>query len=181
MRKLFSFNMMSQDGYFEGPNHELNWHIVDEDFKAFAFKQLEQVDTLLFGRVTYQGMAAYWPTAPADDQIAEKMNCIEKIVVSNTLKRAEWTNTKVLSRDPLAEIAQLKQQPGNEIAIFGSATLLSTLMKADLIDEHRVMVNPVLLGSGAPLFKNGSKAGLQLLETRPFPSGNVLCRYAPAS
>ena len=181
MRKLFSFNMITQDGFFEGPNHELDWHIVDEDFNVFAFKQLEQVDTLLFGRMTYQGMAAYWPTAPLGDPIAEKMNALDKIVVSNTLTRAEWHNTKILSRDPLAEIAQLKQQPGNEIAVFGSARLLSSLIKADLVDEHRVMLNPVLLGSGTPLFKNGSKAELKLLETRPFASGNVLFRYAPAN
>jgi dihydrofolate reductase len=181
MRKLFSFNMMTLDGFFQGQNHDLNWHNVDEEFNTFALNQLEEVDTLLFGRVTYQGMAAYWPTAPPDDPVAEIMNSRDKIVVTRTLKRAEWNNTKIIGRDAIAEIAQLKQQPGKVIAVFGSADLLSTLMQADLVDEHRIMLNPVSLGGGSPLFKEGAMSDLKLLEARPFASGNVLLRYRPAS
>jgi dihydrofolate reductase len=183
MRKLFAFNMMTLDGYFEGPNQDIDWHNVDEEFNEFAIEQTSTVGALLFGRVTYQLMESYWPTPDAlknDPAIAGLMNSLPKIVFSKTLEKAEWNNTRLIKDNIAEEILNLKEQPGNDIAVFGSANLLSTLMQMDLVDEHRVMVNPVLLGHGNPLFKSmDEKINLQLLKTRTFHSGNVLLYYEP--
>lgn len=181
MRKLFSFNMVSLDGYFEGPNRNINWHHVDDEFNQFAIEQTSAVGTLLFGRVTYELMASYWPTPAAtrdDPIIAGLMNSLPKIVFSRMLQKAEWSNTRVVKDHIAEEITALKQQSGKDIALFGSANLLSTLIQMDLVDEHRIMINPVLLGSGTPLFK-GIKAPheLKLMKTRTFDSGNVLLCY----
>ena len=183
MRKLFSFNMISLDGFFEGPNQDINWHNVDEEFNDFAVEQTSSIGTLLFGRITYQLMASYWPTPDAlknDPEIAELMNGLPKIVFSRTLEKAEWQNTKLVKDHIAEEILKLKQQPGKDIAVFGSADLLSTLIQMDLVDEHRVMVAPILLGKGSPLFKSIDTAKLKLTRTRVFDSGNVLLCYAPA-
>ena len=183
MRKLFSFNMVTLDGFFEGPHQDISWHHVDQEFNEFAITQLGEVDTLLFGRVTYQMMASYWPTpaAIADDPIvAGQMNRMPKIVVSRTLEKADWNNTRLIKDHVAEEILKLKQQPGNDLALFGSANLMSTLMQLDLIDEHRIMVNPIILGSGTPLFKRSSyKLSLKLVKTRIFGNGNVLLCYQP--
>jgi len=181
MKRLFSFNMITLDGFFEGPSKwDLNWHNVDNEFNEFAVDQLNEIDTLLFGRVTYEGMAGYWPTPAAtanDPVVAGLMNRIPKIVVSRTLEKAEWDNTRLIKDHIEEEIAKLKQQSGRDLAIFGSANLMSTLMKMDLIDEHRVMLNPIILGNGIPLFKTKDKVALQLLRTRIFGNGNVLLCY----
>jgi len=181
MRKLFAFNMMTLDGFFEGSNQEIDWHNADnEEFNDFAIEQLSTVDTLIFGRVTYLMMASYWPTEIAmnsDPIIADLMNRISKIVVSRTLERVNWANTRLI-HDAQKEIANLKTQPGKDMAIFGSATLISSLM--GVIDEHRVMVNPILLGAGSPLFRNiGDRAKLKLVGVHSFDSGNVLLSYQP--
>ncbi len=183
MRKLFSFNMVTLDGFFEGPNREIDWHNVDGEFNEFAIEQTSAVDMLLFGRVTYQLMASYWPTpsAIADDPIvANLMNRLPKIVFSRTLEKAEWNNTRLVKVHIAEEISKLKQQPGKDLALFGSANLLCTLMQMDLIDEHRIMVNPVILGNGNPLFQGAKdKLKLKLIKTRAFRSGNVLLCYQP--
>jgi dihydrofolate reductase len=183
MRKLFSFNMVTLDGYFEGPNHEIDWHNVGGEFNEFAIEQTGAVDTLLFGRVTYQLMASYWPTPDAiknDPVVAGLMNRLPKIVFSRTLEKAEWNNTRLVKDQIAEEISKLKQQPGKDLALFGSANLMSTLMQLDLIDEHRIMVNPVLLGSGNPLFKGAKdRLNLKLIKTKVFGNGNVLLCYQP--
>jgi len=183
MRKLFSFNMVTLDGYFEGPNHEIDWHNVDGEFNEFAIEQTGAVDMLLFGRVTYQLMASYWPTPDAiknDPIVADLMNRLPKIVFSRTLEKAEWNNTRLIKDHIAEEILKLKQQPGKELALFGSAHLMSTLTQLDLIDEHRIMVNPVILGGGNPLFKRTNDTlSLKLVKTRVFGNGNVLLCYQP--
>jgi dihydrofolate reductase len=183
MRKLFSFNMVTLDGFFEGPDHDISWHSVDAEFNEFAIEQTNAVDALLFGRVTYQLMANYWPTPAAiedDPVVAGLMNRLPKLVFSRTLETAEWNNTRLIKDHVAEEISQLKQQPGEELALFGSANLMSTLMQLDLIDEHRIMVSPVILGSGSPLFKKTSdKIQLKLSRTRIFGNGNVLLCYQP--
>lgn len=183
-RKLISFNMMTLDGLFEGPGHDINWHRVDEEVNAFAEQQLQSGDGLIFGRVTYQLMAGYWPTPSgiADDPvIASLMNSLPKIVASRTLDTAEWNNTRLVKEDIVGELSQLKAQPGRDILLFGSADLSSTLLRADLIDEFRVIVNPLVLGSGSPLFKGiGKPLELKLLNSRSFHNGNVLLVYEPA-
>jgi len=180
-KKLFSFNMMTLDGFFEGPSKwDLSWHNVDDEFNEFAIAQLNEIGTLLFGRVTYEGMASYWssPDALKDDPVvAGLMNRIPKIVFSRTLKKAEWENTKLVTDKVVEEISKLKKQSDKDIAIFGSANLMSGLMRMDLIDEHRVMINPVILGSGTPLFQTKDKLTLKLLKTKTFNNGNILLYY----
>jgi dihydrofolate reductase len=184
MRKVILFNMVTLDGFFEGPNGEIDWHKVDEEFNQFAIDQLNSVDVLLFGRVTYELMASYWPTpaATADDPIvAEKMNTMPKIVFSRTLEKAEWNNTRLVKENVVEEITRLKQQPGQDLIIFGSADLTATFIQYGLIGEYRIMVNPVVLGNGKPLFKGiKDKFNLKLLKTKTFRSGNVLLYYQPA-
>jgi len=183
MRKVIFFNMMTLDGFFEGTNKELDWHHVDGEFNEFANEQLMSAGVLLFGRITYELMASYWSTETAitdDPIIAEQMNAIPKIVFSRTLEKAEWNDTRVVKEDPAGEILKLKQQPGKNIFILGSANLVSTLRKANLVDEYRIMINPVLLGQGNPLFKSeNGKLDLKLIKTRVFNSGNVLLCYEP--
>ena len=183
MRKIILFNLVTLDGFFEGLNGEIDWHNVDEEFNAFAIDQLNSADGLLFGRVTYQLMASYWPTpaATTDDPIvANKMNTMSKIVFSKTLEKVEWNNTRLVKEHAAEEISKLKQQPGRDLFLFGSATLAATLIQNGLIDEYRIMVNPVILGSGRPLFKGiQEKLNLKLLKTKTFQNGNVLLYYQP--
>lgn len=183
MRNLFLFMMVTLDGFFEGPDHSIDWHNVDEEFNDFAIDQLDEIDTLLFGRVTYEGMASYWPTPVAiedDPVVAGKMNAIPKIVFSRTLDRADWSNSRLVKENIAEEISQLKQQPGRDLAIFGSANLTMSLLQMGLVDELRLMVNPVVLGEGKPLFADiHEKLNLKLIKTRVFRSGNVLLCYQP--
>jgi dihydrofolate reductase len=183
MRKVFLFMMVTLDGFFEGPDHEIDWHNVDEEFNEFAIGQLNEVDALLFGRVTYQGMASYWPTPFAkenDPIIADKMNTIPKIVFSKTLDKVEWNNSRLVKENIAEEVSQLKQQQGRDLAIFGSANLAVSLLQMGFIDELRIMVNPVVLGNGKPLFTGiHDRLNLKLIKTRTFRSGNVLLYYQP--
>lgn len=183
MRKILFFMLTSIDGYFEGPGHDLNWHNVDEEFNDFAIEQLDSVDALLFGRVTYEMMASFWPTPYAletDPIVAGKMNSMPKIVFSKTLAKADWQNTRLVRANFAEEISSLKQQPGKDLIIFGSSDLAVTFLQAGLLDEARVLVNPIILGSGKPLFTGiNGKINLKLLKTRIFRNGNVLLYYQP--
>ena len=185
MRKMFVFNMVTLDGFFEGPNQSIDWHNVDAEFNTFAAEQLSTIGVILFGRVTYQCMASYWPTPLAiedDPVIAAQMNAFPKIVVSRTLDKAEWNNTRLIKDNVADEVIRLKQQPGKDLAIFGSANLTASLMQLGLVDEFRIMVNPIVLGKGTPLFKDiGQPLPLKLIKTRTFGSGNVLLYYQPAA
>ncbi len=183
MRRVLFFMMISLDGYFEGEGRSIDWHNVDEEFNDFAIAQLEEVDTLLFGRVTYEMMASYWPTAQArenDPIVAGKMNGLQKLVFSHSLSDVKWENTRLVKGDLAAEMKQLKAQPGKDMIIFGSSDLAVTFIKQGLLDECRVMVNPVVLGGGKPLFAGiHDRLRLNLLRTRTFQSGNVLLCYEP--
>lgn len=183
MRRLFSFNMMTLDGFFEGPNRDISWHRVDSEFNDYAISQLHEIDTLLFGRLTYELMATYWPAPDAlrdDAAVAGLMNRMPKVVFSRTLQQAGWENTRLVRDHVGEEVLALKQQPGKSIAVLGSADLLSTLIHLHLVDEHRVMLNPVILGSGTPLFKKSdASVAMQLLSASTFGNGNVLLRYEP--
>ncbi len=184
MRTLYLFNMVTLDGYFEGPGKgQIDWHNVDAEFNTFAMDQLNATGMLLFGRVTYEGMASYWPTPTAianDPEIAHAMNAIPKAVFSRTLDKADWSNTRLVKQDAPQTVAKLKQEPGKAIGLFGSADFAATLTAHALIDEYRLIVNPVVLGSGIPLFKQAhDRLSLKLLSVRPFNSGNVLLTYTP--
>jgi dihydrofolate reductase len=175
MRKLFVSNLMSLDGFFETSDHKLDWCVVDDDFFDYADDMLRSVDLILFGRKTYEVMAAHWPTA-AKDRIADQMNGLPKIVFSQTLPRADWHNTRLVADHAADEVAKLKQLPGKDIVILGSAMLASSLLAQGLVDEYRVILNPVLLGQGNLLFKDVRKMiALKLGDTRSFRSGvNIL-------
>jgi dihydrofolate reductase len=185
VRKLYSFLMMTLDGFYEGPNQEFDFWNDDGELNRFAVGQLHDTDILLFGRVTYEGMAGYWPTQGAredDPVVAELMNTLPKIVVSTTLTSADWGNTRVVGANVAEELSKLKQQPGKDLAILGSPNLTMSLIGMGLVDELRVMVNPVALGDGKSLLRSTDhQLTLKLLQTRTFSSGNVLLTYQPPS
>jgi dihydrofolate reductase len=182
VRKMFSFLMATLDGYYEGPNREFDFWRLDDDFYQDSVEQLDDADTLVFGRVTYEGMAAYWPTPAAEQdnpRIAARMNGTSKIVVSRTLDQANWANTRVFKAPE--DLGSLKREPGQDIAIMGSSDLTVSLIQLGLLDELRIMLNPVVLGAGKSVFRTATeRIGLRLLESRPFESGNVLLTYQPS-
>lgn len=186
MRTLASFLMVSLDGYFDGPNPwELDWHNVDAEFNDFAVEQLDASGCLIFGRLTYEGMASYWPTAAAiddDPQVAARMNSLPKIVISETLDRPnpEWENTQLVRTNVADELSTLKQRPGKDLLVLGSSQLTARLIEAGLVDELRIMVAPVVLTNGrSVLYTAKQRLGLKLIDTRTFRSGNVLLTYRP--
>lgn len=184
MRKIIAFLVSTVDGYYEGPKQEFDWPLVDDEFNEFAIEQLRETDTLLFGRRTYEGMAAYWPTAAAqedDPTVAALMNTHPKIVISRTLDRADWANTRLVKDDVVGELTKLKEGSGRYHSIFGSSELTTNLLRLGLVDELRIMVNPIVLGGGNSLFRTATeRTSLTLLNVRPFASGNVLLSYRPA-
>jgi dihydrofolate reductase len=182
MRKLVVWNLMTLDGYFEGTKpwdidfHNLAW---GPDMARYAERFGDQGDLLVFGRKTYEGMAAYWPTAENEEKIKVYMNSIAKIAVSRTMKQADWNNTRVVS-DPVSELEKLKKEDGKTIFIFGSAELVDKVLKAGLVDEIRICVVPVILGGGNPHFKPAERQmPLKLLDTWTAESGAVVLRYEP--
>jgi dihydrofolate reductase len=185
MRKVKMFNLMTIDGFFEGPDHDISWHNVDPEFNDYAIKEMfPSSDVLLFGRVTYELMAGFWPTPEAkrdDPIVAEKMNASPKIVFSRTLKEAPWNNTRLVKDNMEDEVRRLKEQPGKGLAILGSGSIVSQLAQRGLIDEYQIMVNPLVLGRGTPLFKGiNGRLDLDLISARAFGNGNVMLRYRPA-
>ena len=173
--------MISLDGFFEGPNHELDWHNVDAEFDEFATAQLRETGEILFGRVTYEMMSKFWPSGQAKEEdpvVAELMNTLPKTVFSKTLKQAGWENTKLVSGDMAGEVRRLKKESGKEIAVFGSSDLAVGLLRQGLLDELRIMINPVVLGQGKRLFQGwDGQLKLELRSDRRFESGNVLVVY----
>lgn len=183
MRKVIFQNMLTLDGFFEGPQHEIDWHLADAEFNEYAIALMAELDTLLFGRRTYELMAAYWPSPEGrrdDPQVADGMNRLQKVVFSRTLEHVDWENSRLVHGDPAAEVARLKQQPGKNMAIFGSVDLSAGLIRQNLIDEYRLFYNPILLGAGNPAFKAlGARIPLRLVGSKIFQSGLVLLSYRP--
>ena len=181
MRKVILFNMVTLDGFFERINHSIDWHTVDKEFNGFAIEQLNSAEILIFGRKTYELMAGYWPSLAAtndDPMVAFKMNTISKIVVSRTLKKVDWENTRLIKENIKEEITTLKNQSGKDLYLFGSAELASVFIKMKLIDEFRIMINPVAIGQGKALFVDlHNDLHFRLLKTRKFISGNILLYY----
>jgi len=194
MRKLFLHIAMSFDGFIEDENHELDWHFADEEFEIYLNDVLASLDTMIFGRKAFELLAQYWPTAEDDPSLAPNhaslehhfaaarmMNRKQKIAISNSLKTTGWENSTIVGGDVAGKIGALKQTPGKDIALFAGADLANSFMKLGLIDEYRVIVNPILLGGGTPLFQGGyARTRLHLLEARRFGSGAMLLRYQPA-
>lgn len=179
MRRLIMWNLATLDGYFEGPKPwDIDWHelVWGEELARFSLDQGREIGTLLFGRVTYEGMAGYWPSATGE--VAEFMNTVPKVVFSRTLARADWHNTRLVSTGAAEEVRRLKQEPGKDLFIFGSANLSAALMREGLFDEYRLGLTPIVLGGGTPLFKpSPERTRLRLVEARPLRSGCVILRY----
>jgi dihydrofolate reductase len=177
------WNLITLDGYFEGPRPwDLDWHneVWGDELERFSLEQLAGADLLIFGRATYQGMAAYWPSASG--AVAERMNSIAKLVFSRTLETAEWANTTLIRELDAEGIRRLKKEGDGAALVFGSGAFSAALMEADLFDEYRLLLAPLVLGAGTPLFGRGlPRRRLELLEARPLNSGAVILRYAPAA
>lgn len=183
MGKLILFNMVTPEGYFEDAGGSLGWHGVDAEFNEFAVAQLRQCSALLLGRKTFEMMQTYWNAPAAFENslvICDLMRHTTKYVVSKSVNTSKWENTVFLNRNLYDGILTLKATSEKDILIFGSAALAGNFLELGLIDEYRLMINPVLLGGGKPLFKNHeNKIALKFVHSQIFESGNVLLCYAP--
>jgi len=179
------WNVITLDGYFEGnQNWDLSFHnaIWGPELEKLSIEQLNSADYLVFGRVTYEGMAAYWTQAAAETaelEVAKLMNSLPKLVFSRTLKSAEWNNTTIIRENSSAEIKKLKEAGGKDMYVFGSATLSETFMDDNLFDEYRIGIAPIILGSGRPLFRQGiASKNLSLVSTQQLLTGGVVLKYS---
>ncbi|WPU94237.1 dihydrofolate reductase family protein [Mucilaginibacter sabulilitoris] len=186
MRKLTAFNFITLNGYYKGANGDISWHVhnahnQDTEESNLAEKGANSGNILLFGRVTYQMMASYWPTRQAiasSPVVAEGMNKADKIVFSKTLQKADWNNTILINGNLVEEVRKLKQQQGNNITILGSGSVITQLAEAGLIDEYQFMVDPVAIGRGTPIFHNiNHPLNLKLTQAKTFKSGAVVLSY----
>ncbi len=189
MRKLVLFVHTSLDGFVAGPNGEMEWILVDEEIFDYVGQRVNEADTALYGRVTYQMMESYWPTA-ADQPAATKhdieharwYNAATKVVLSRTMQGTPPPNTRIISDHLTEEITKLKQEAGKEILMFGSPTAAHTLMRENLIDEYWLFINPVLLGQGIPIFNSiQAQTTLNLIDHHIFSSGVVCLHHVLAS
>jgi dihydrofolate reductase len=181
MSRLILWNLITLDGFFEGAKSwDLDWQnlVWGEELEALSIEQLRQADALLFGRVTYQGMAAHWQTATGE--VAGHMNRLPKIVFSSKLEEVEWKNTRLVRRNMEAEVKTLKLQGKKSIFVFGSGQLCSGLLEAELVDEVRLGVVPIVLGRGRTLFgRDLERVKMRLLESRSLSNGCLILRYSP--
>jgi dihydrofolate reductase len=181
MRKLVVSEWMTLDGVFDADTMD-TWFIPyhSKERKAYITEGIEACDAMLYGRTTYAMLGPYWSAEKNDDNgPAAKLNSVQKYVVSSTLKKAAWNNSTIIKDNVVEAITTLKQQHGGEILVTGSATLVQSLMEADLIDEYRFLVQPIVMGSGKRFFNDGNTAPLKLVEAKPFSLGVVLLRYQP--
>ena len=188
MRKLAVFNHVSLDGYCVDMNGSMSWAksgTKDAEWNAFVAENAKGDGPLLFGRVTYELMASFWPTPMADQHdpvVAERMNKLPKVVFSRTLDKASWSNTRLVKGDMVAEIRKMKKEPGEDMVILGSGSIVSQLAQEGLIDAYQVVVNPIVLGKGRTMFDGvKEKLNLKLTKTRAFGNGNVFLCYEPAA
>ena len=188
MRKLIVFNHVTLDGYFVSHNGDFTWarnNTDDPEYAAFESENAKGEAELLFGRVTYDLMARYWPTPLAAQQaptVAEGLNRMKKIVFSRTLDHASWANTRVINDDLVTAVRKLKSEPGPGLLIMGSGTIIAQLAAAGLIDEYQMMVDPVALGSGRSMFEGiPQKLALKQTKSRTFKSGKTFLCYEPAA
>lgn len=181
MARLILWNLMTLDGYTEGPGHDLSWHndVWGDELEQLSIEQLKSAGGLLFGRLTYELMAGYWPNETGE--VADFMNALPKFVFSRTLSGSDWTNTAIYKDDVAGTVARLKRETAKDIFLFGSADLSADLIAHGLIDEYRIGVCPVLLGKGTLLFKPGKRLKLKLIDSRPLSTGIVISRYVTAA
>ena len=180
-KKLVVYNFTTLDGYFCGPNGELDWFALSDDIADYVKELLNNTDTLLFGRKTYQQMAAFWPTETAHEQIiTDQMNSLPKFVLSKTLTSVEWNNSRLLKGNIWEEVSDLKQElpdKDKDILILGSGNIVSALTQLGLVDEYHLVFHPVAIGKGRSMFEIVKKLNLELLSVRPFAGGAVALHY----
>jgi dihydrofolate reductase len=186
MAKLIVFNHVSLDGYFVDAHGDMSWaHKDDPEWHAFVENNASGDGTLLFGRVTYELMVSFWPTPAALEampEVATRMNALPKVVVSRTLERVTWQNTRLITGNLVTEVGNLKEQAAHDITILGSGSIVAQLAQAGLIDAYQITVNPLVLGKGRTLFEGMATAlSLTLTETRTFQNGNVWLHYVPVT
>jgi dihydrofolate reductase len=186
MPKLVVYNSMSLDGYFTDANGDMSWaHKQDPEWQAFVSENASGGGQLLFGRVTYDLMASFWPTplaAHSNPIVVERMNSLRKYVFSTTLDQAAWNNTTLFKGDLATEVRKLKREPGPNIVIMGSGSVVAQLAEAELIDQYQIVLNPLVVGSGRTLFEGVKrKLPLKLASSRTFGNGNVVLFYEPAA
>jgi dihydrofolate reductase len=187
MRKVIVSEFLSLDGVMEDPGGAEQFEhggwtrsYWDDGIGKFKYEELFAADALLLGRVTYEGFAAAWPSQSDEAGFADRMNSLPKHVATSTRDPLEWNNSHPIQGDVAAEVSRLKQQPGQNILIFGSANLVSSLMQHDHIDEYRLLIYPVVLGSGKRLFGDGVTANLKPTATTTFESGVLAVTYQPS-
>ncbi len=179
MRNVIATEYVTLDGVMEEPG-QWSFQFWSDEAATFKFDELFASDALLLGRVTYQGFANAWPSMTDEQGFADRMNGLPKFVVSTTLEEATWNNSQLIRGNVAEEVSRLKQQPGQDILLAGSSELVHTLRQHDLIDEYRLMVHPIILGSGKRLFREGSDTTtLRLVEAKAFSSGVVVLTYRP--
>jgi dihydrofolate reductase len=186
VRRVIAFEQVSLDGFFVDAKGDMSWaHKRDPEWTEFAGSNASGDAALLFGRVTYEMMASFWPTPQAMQSmpaVAEGMNRLPKLVFSRTLRDVSWQNTTLVKDDPAAYVRRLKREPGPGIAILGSGSIVSQLARAGLIDEFQVVVNPIVLGKGRTLFEGVDETiALKLTKSRAFGNGNVVLYYEPTA
>jgi len=180
MRKIVAGLFISLDGVIEAPDQ---WHFpyFNDEMGEAVGSQMAASDTMLLGRVTYQEFAGYWPHQGSDVEGADFMNNTPKLVVSTTLDTVEWQNSTLIKGNVVEELTKLKQQPGRNIAITGSATLVRSLLRDGLLDELRLLVHPLVVGRGKRLFEDGSdQTALKLVDAQTFSTGVLYLTYQPA-
>lgn len=182
MARLIVWNLMTLDGYMEGPGHGLSFHsdVWGDELEQLSIAQLRVAGALMFGRRTHDLMASYWTTASGEaTEVADFMNALPKFVFSRSITQSGWRNVQVFGGDVAATTERLKRETDKDMFIFGSADLVSHLGAARLVDEYRIGICPVLLGGGTPLFKPGATQKLRLLEAKAYGTGIVVNRYVP--
>jgi dihydrofolate reductase len=182
MPRLTVFNSVTLDGYFTGPGGDMSWaHKSDPEWNAFVYDNAAGGGRLLFGRVTYDMMASFWPTEHARQlapQVAEHMNVLPKVVFSRTLKAAAWSNTTLVQDDLVGAVRRMKVDGGPDMVILGSGTIVAQLAAAHLIDEYQIALNPTVLGRGRTMFEGVKESPpLKLMGSRAFGNGNVVLSY----
>jgi dihydrofolate reductase len=177
MRKIIVSGFLTLDGVMEDPGWTFPYW--NDEIATFKLDELFASDALLLGRLTYQGFAGAWPSRTDEQGYADRMNNLPKYVVSTTLEMAEWNNSTFIKENVVAQISELKQQPGQSILVFGSGTLVQTLMQHDLVDDFVLLLYPLVLGKGKRLFREGSNVMLRLVESQVFSSGVVALSYQP--
>jgi dihydrofolate reductase len=186
MTKLIVFNQVSLDGFISDSKGDMSWaHREDPEWRAFTAENAKGDATLLFGRVTYEMMASFWPTASAVQNLpalANRMNSLAKVVFSTTLASASWNNTRLVKSDMAGEVRAMTKKDGPQMVLMGSASVVAQLAELGLVDEFQIVVNPIVLGGGNSMFR-GVKERLKLrpTKTRVFTNGNILLCYEPST